>query len=768
MATQKTGARLANHQRARALFTLTMFLSALLLFSVQPMFAKMVLPLLGGTPAVWNTCLVFFQVALLAGYGYAHLSTRHLGLRRQPRWHLAILLLPLIALPIRLPVHWTPPAEANPTWWLLALLAVAVGLPFFVVSTSAPLLQRWFAATGHPQAKDPYFLYAASNLGSFAALIGYVTLIEPHLRLSEQSLLWAAGYALLAALIVVCSRMVRPSGAHSMDRSRSPKSGQAPSDLPWGRRIRWVMLAFVPTSLMLGVTTYLSTDIAAVPLLWVIPLAIYLLTFVIAFSRHPVIGPARAAGWLQLSLLPLVILMITRHGSVWVLIGLHLAVFFFAALACHSQLAQDRPEAGHLTEFYWWMSLGGALGGAFNSLAAPLLFERVVEYPLAMVLACLLLPSGSGARRGRWMDYAMAAAVALLTTGLWYSLPMMAFPSKLIKVLWFCGVPAMICAAFRHRPIRFGLSVGALLAFGLWFTSDWQNRILSGRSFFGVYTVAQGEGNPHQPWGFHNFYHGTTLHGAQSLDPAQTCSPITYYRPLGEVMEVVASKPNARVAILGLGTGSSAGFAKPGQQWTFYEIDPLVRDIANDPNAFTFLRDCVEDYRIVMGDGRRSLAQAPDGFYDLLAMDAFNSDSVPVHLLTREAVRLYFRKLAPGGLLAVNVSNRYLDLSPVVHDVALAEGLVCRLRIDVVSHHEEADQGWNDSLWVVVARRDEDLGVLAKNRRWRGANPGLHGRVWTDDFSNILSVFVPLRDLLDRLTPTAPATADPRPAVPPA
>ncbi len=755
--------------RSQLLFMATMFLSAMLLFSVQPMFAKMVLPLLGGTPAVWNTCLVFFQAVLLAGYGYAHLSTGRLGLGRQPRWHLAVLLLPLVALPIRLPGHWTPPAETNPTWWLLGLLTVAVGLPFLVVSTGAPLLQRWFAATGHPKAKDPYFLYAASNLGSFVALIGYVVLIEPNLRLPQQSMLWAVGYCILIVLIALCSRLITPARARAADRSL--RMGEALEALPWSRRIRWVLLSFVPSSLMLGVTTYLSTDIAAVPLLWIIPMSLYLLTFVIAFSRRPIISHSLAARGFQLAFLPLAVLMIIRDsGPASVLIGLHLAVFFFAALACHGLLAQDRPNTSHLTEFYFWMSLGGVMGGAFNALAAPVLFESVVEYPLAMVLACLLLPTGSAQKpRGRrWMDYALAAAVGLLTVGLWLSLEVLAFPSRLMQIVWFCGLPAVVCAAFRRRPIRFGLSVGALLLVGLCCTSEWQRELRRGRSFFGVYRVEIQPGNAEAPWGFHQLMHGTTLHGAQSLDVKQRCEPLTYYgTPLKEVLQVAAAKPGARIAVVGLGTGSSAGHARPDQHWTFYEIDPLVRDIASDPNAFTFLRDCVDDYRIVMGDGRLSLAREPDGSIDALIMDAFSSDSVPVHLLTREAVRLYMRKLAPGGLIAVHISNRYLHLSPVLHDVAAEEGLSCRLFEDTVTD-EESRRGYTDSEWVVLARSEGDLGALGQRKHWRAPKPERFGYAWTDDFSNVLSVFTPWQDFLDRLHPATPprASADPQSAAP--
>ncbi len=373
-------------------YATTIFLTASLLFVVQPMFARMVLPLLGGSPAVWNTCLVFYQAALLAGYLYSHATTSWLGVRRQAALHVGLVLLPLLLLPIGIPSGWTPPAAASPIPWLLALLAVAVGLPFFVVSTTSPLLQKWFAGTGHPSAGDPYFLYAASNLGSMLGLLGYPVLLEPRLRLAEQSRLWSGGYLLLLVFTLACAVLLWRSPVPALaDPSRERLTGLAAR-----RRLRWVLLALVPSSLMLSVTTFISADVEAIPLLWVIPLAIYLLTFVLVFARRPLVPHALVVRVLPIALLALVVVLVKRANQPLLLImGLHLGAFFVAAMVCHGELARDRPPPAHLTEFYLWLSVGGVLGGVFNALVAPLVFDSVAEYPLTVVLACLL-----GSHRG--------------------------------------------------------------------------------------------------------------------------------------------------------------------------------------------------------------------------------------------------------------------------------------------------------------------------------------------------------------------------------
>ena len=464
---------------AVAVFSTTLFVSAFLLFSIQPMFAKMVLPLLGGTPAVWNTCIVFFQAALLAGYAYAHLATRWLPLRRQAVAHLALLFVPLLLLPVGVSRHWLPPTEANPIPSLLGLMVGTVGLPFFVVSATAPLLQKWFASTDHPSAGDPYFLYAASNLGSLLALLSYPVVVEPSLRLASQSRVWAFGYSALVVLIGCCVLIVWRSASLPTRSGSQPTERPSPQPSPaadhrarvtLSRRAHWVLLAFVPSSLMLGVTTYLSTDIAAIPLLWVIPLALYLSTFILVFAKKVLLPH-----WLMVRLFPILILpvaislLVHALQPIWLIISLHLVMFFVAAMVCHGELAADRPPTSVLTEYYLWMSFGGALGGLFNALIAPVIFSTAMEYPLAMILACLLRPGSPDEPKeglSHWLDYVMPVAFAFMVAGLFLAISVSAIPSLLVRQLFCLALPAILCYVFRHRPIRFGLCMGVFLLLG--------------------------------------------------------------------------------------------------------------------------------------------------------------------------------------------------------------------------------------------------------------------------------------------------------------
>jgi hypothetical protein len=743
-------------------FAFTLFVSATLLFLVQPMIAKMILPLLGGTPAVWNTCMVFFQAVLLIGYLYAHATTRWLGVRRQARLHLALLLVPLLALPIGIARDWTPPGDANPIPWLLLLLLASVGLPFFVVSTSAPLLQKWFASTGHPAARDPYFLYSASNLGSMLALLGYPLLMEPSLRLADQGWLWGVGYGLLVLLMAGCAMRVwrlPASVTHAETADQGPEQANDADRLTAGQRCRWVMLAFVPSSLMLGVTTYITTDIAPIPLLWVIPLALYLLTFILCFARKPLLPHGAMVRVLPVLMLPLVILILAQALQPWwILIPLHLLAFFTASMVCHGELARGRPSTRHLTEFYLWMSFGGVLGGLFNALLAPLVFPMVAEYPIAMALACLLLPATHLAQqsaRGRWLDWglplALGGGTALVLWGLENMGPA---ASLLLKVLVF-SVLAGCCFAFTGRPLRYGLGMGALLVVSLF------SGVISGRlqhierSFFSVHRVMVDEGGKYRL-----LYHGTTNHGLQSLDPARSREPLAYfYRtgPIGQVFSEFrgrAAKPH--IAIVGLGTGSMACYAEPGQHLTFYEIDPTVVRIASEPRYFTYLKDCRGKYEVILGDGRLTLARAPDKKYGMIVLDAFSSDSIPTHLVTREALALYLSKSTDDGILAFNVSNRHLDIEPVLGDLAHDAGLVCRaqLELDDDISEEEKSLGKLASHFVIMARKPAHLGSLARDGRWKDVRGRPGERVCCDDFPpNILSLFrkgVPPRNRVDR------------------
>src|SRR5579859_4289428 len=411
------------------LYTTTIFLGALLLFWVQPMAGRMLLPLLGGVPAVWNTAMVFYQTALLAGYAYAHFATKRLGVRRQAILHIPLLFLPLLTLPIVIPHGWTPPTTQNPIPWLLTVLAVMVGLPFFVLSATSPLLQRWFSASDHRHAKDPYFLYAASNCGSLLALISYPIFIEPHLRLSQQSRWWAMGYGVLAVLTAACGVCIWRFARNPVAEAPSPHpAANVPAEqLTFGRRARWVLLAFVPCSLMLSVTTYITSEVVQIPLLWVVPLGIYLLSFILVFARRQLI-PHRWMGYAMPAAIVILVTMLARMTlkalSFEVLtwpIAVHFVGLFIVAMFCHGELAKDRPSVTHLTEFFLLISAGGVLGGMFNALLAPVIFPTVIEYPITLLLACALMPRRStttSGTRSRILDVAFPVLLGLFTAGL--------------------------------------------------------------------------------------------------------------------------------------------------------------------------------------------------------------------------------------------------------------------------------------------------------------------------------------------------------------
>jgi SAM-dependent methyltransferase len=728
-----------NDKAVLAVFALSMFLSATLLFIVQPMFAKMVLPLLGGSPSVWNTCMVFYQAALLAGYAYAHAAPRWLGVRRHAAVHLALFLLVIFTLPIGLAHGWEPPPTGSPILWLLQVLFVSLGLPFFLISTTAPLLQKWFASSGHPAAPDPYFLYGASNLGSLAALAGYPLVVEPYLRLADQAWAWAGGYLVLTGFILACAVRLWRSGITGLEGAASPSAGPQPANpgpKVWSQRFWWVLLAFAPSSLMLGVTTYLSTDIAAVPLLWVIPLAIYLLTFVLVFARRPILPHSLMVRLEPFLVIPIALTYFLNVRGSWPLFPLHLLAFFLMAMVCHGELVKSRPPASRLTEFYLWMSVGGVLGGIFNALIAPVTFRTVIEYPLIIVVACMLRPSLDLATQkyNRLFDFLWPLALMGLLA--WF---LKAMPENSPKIEWvsLAAIALGACFIFRRRPIRFGLGLGALMLAGLFVTTGKGQVLLLERNFFGQLKVKQaGE--------FHVLYHGDTVHGVQEWDKNGRREPLSYYSrrgPLGRVFDgLPPTNRLEQVAIVGLGTGTIACYGKPGQHFVFYEIDPAVESIARDPRFFTYLQDSAATIEVVLGDARLSLKKAPDSSYDLIILDAFNSDAIPLHLLTREALGLYLSKLKPGGIIAFHISNRYLDLGPMLGNLAGDAGLYSFVQTDRYLTIPELNEHISSSTWVVMARDVADLGSLTSP--WWQPLTGRPGeRPWTDDFSNILAAW---------------------------
>jgi hypothetical protein len=731
-----------NFKAHTLLFGVTIFVSSALLFSIQPMIAKILLPLLGGTPAVWNTCMLFFQAALLCGYAYALLVSRW-PLKRQLLVQLGILCLAFISLPIGLSSSWAnsvPPSD-NPSLWLLACLAASVGLPFFIVSSNSPLLQKWFSRTATESARDPYFLYSASNAGSLLALLAYPALLEPFFTLHAQGRLWTIVYGVLVLLIgthafmLWRSRTVEPVSAVIEETSEARPS--------LNRRLRWLLLAFAPSSLMLGVTNYITTDVASVPLLWIIPLALYLLTMVFAFARKPLFSPRLAD--LVVPGATVVLLMLYLADSAGrgsrVLMLLHLGYFFFAALMCHGQLAADRPGARYLAEFYVWLSLGGVLGGVFNALAAPMLFNSVIEYPLAILLSCLLLPArdgtGSVARQQR-LDLALPVLIFVVTVGLGWVAENLA-PLQMSGSIFVVAMPLFATYPLRKRPRRFALSLGAvILAAGL-MTAVGRNTLHAERNFFGVVRVVTD-----QNLKVHSFLHGSTVHGRQSTIPERRCEPTSYYHREGPLARIFkqyeTSHTGGNIGIIGLGAGGTITYARAGERWTFYEINPAVVSVAKTPAYFSYLSDCAGNVPvdIVLGDARLKLHDANDQSYDLIVLDAFSSDAIPVHLITQQALDLYLSKLANGGLLVFHISNRNLDLTEVVADLAKSRNLSGLSMLDM----EPAQPGGKDPAhWIVMARDSAEYGTLVNDPLARPLVSENADDVWTDDFSNILSVF---------------------------
>ncbi|MGL6076581.1 MAG: spermidine synthase [Fimbriiglobus sp.] len=851
------------------LFSVTSFLSAMLLFMVQPMVGKMILPLLGGSPAAWNTCMVFFQSLLLLGYFYTHRSTTQLAPKAQTNLHLLVFSIALVWLismamlsannsPIAVFKSLSPQGSAFPIFGVLMLLVVAIGLPFLVISTSAPLLQKWFTFTGHPSAKDPYFLYAASNFGSLLSLLGYPIFIEPQFRLVTQAWIWTIGFGLLAILVYCCAKAAISPLRPVVKRSEKEQAAlDGPNPTNWDRA-RWLGLAFVPSSLMLGVTFHMTTDIASVPLLWIIPLILYLLTFIISYSSLPVWFRPVIGNLAPVLILLLVFVMISGAlaGKQFYSLLVHLVVYFFFSLLMHSELARARPNPKHLTGYYVWISVGGVLGGLFNALIAPMIFSTDYEYHIGIAIGCMLIPSlmepsTSTDGKKRWwqlppeskVHYIIDVTVAMLLIGLmflmfmliqkawfaagieWTATKLNAIASRLnfsfdtgkAYMLPLYALPCLICFFFIDRPLRFGLCVAAILFVSNYRTWTNDDSEYSVRSSFGIMKVERytdrypyfyfAYDNPEgtlnddgeiQKYGyffqqpFRKLLHGTTLHGVQAdgtwlipavddsrvfmaMSPWQSLAiqgmqqsfdmkqePLTYYHRTGPVGAIFhrfrALDPNGHIGMVGLGTGSVSCYAQPGQKLTYYEIDKHVVDLVESGKYFTYLNDAKQrgaDVNIVLGDARLQLVESQDK-YGLLLIDAFSSDSIPVHLLTVEALELYKSRLSEHGLLALHISNRYMDLDPVVAAIAKKTGLKCRL----FSDNEENAPGKTRSSWVVLAKSEEDLGfnITGKdadelygavaggwgwnlyNFPWREMKLDPNVEPWTDDFSDVLRV----------------------------
>jgi hypothetical protein len=725
-------------------YTATIFLSAGLLFSVQPLFAKIVLPSLGGAPAVWSVALVFFQGALLAGYLYAHFLTRVLPGRPSVFVHLLVMLAATLALPLGVASGWGRPPSQGTELWLIALFTASIGVPFFALAANAPLLQAWFARTGHPSAHDPYFLYAASNVGSFVALLSYPFLVEPLTRLSTQTYVWSALFVLLIVMIGACGILLLRSNnalpavvdAHA-EREAAPTVRDA---------LIWIALGAVPSAFLVAVTAHISTDIAAVPLLWVLPLALYLVTFVIVFQTRPIL-PHRWFVHIQPAIIALLIavLIVQELREIVLVVTVNLVAFFVTAMVCHGELARRRPAARHLTAFYLWLATGGVIGGIFAGLIAPNIFNWVAEYPILIVASILCRPGALWPRTARdWLPLilmlvALAVSVVLIRGyDIWPG--RQTFAGAVIAAL-------VLSVLFLMRDkLRLASAFASILVLVYVYLAEGDN-VRTERSFFGVHKIYETNVGDSV---VRVLLHGTTIHGAQMISGkyAQTedgrPSTVTYFSPESPMAKAFAGvKENKdgpiKVAVVGLGAGTVACYLDEEDELTFYEIDETVIEIARDPKNFEFISKCKPDAKMVTGDARLTLEDAPDGEYDLIVMDAFTSDAVPVHLLTREAMALYLEKLAPGGLIVSHVMNRHLELPSVVAGIAAANGLVTRV---MHSGNYDSERYLFGSSVAAVARKDEDFGVLLESGDWVEQQVDPEQRVWTDDYSNILGAML--------------------------
>lgn len=742
----------APRQAPPALFALTVFSSAALVFMVQPMVAKLVLPLLGGSSSVWNTSMAFFQLALLAGYFYAHLLQRIATVRMQALAHVAALFLAAVALPLRVNGLAGPPSSDHPNLWLLAVLTLSIGAPFAVLSATAPLVQAWYARTvGAAEGKEPYVLYAASNLGSLLALLAYPIVVEPAFTLVGQRFGWSAGYGLFVVLIGALALAVSRARAETA-RQGAEIAAPAPAPAPlWRQRLAWIVLAAIPSSLMLGVTTYITTDIASAPFLWVLPLALYLTTFIIAFQERPAISPELTLTLQGAALAACVALLPFRATFFGLLLFVHLAAFFLTALMCHQRLVAYRPDPAHLTEFYLCLSIGGVVGGGFNAFLAPVIFNDVWEYPLVLALSCLARPWGvpHKAPIATWVMFAVGVMAAILTpvavtfaggrvttesvVGAFDQSELFDMGMKTLLIL------AVICAFMIRRYALFFFAIIAILSYASEITADRTDTRESWRSFFGVLKRSETY-VPNIGGQVKMLAHGTTLHGAQAQADAYRCRPMVYYTPgtpIGQVFTTeAASRPAMRIGAVGLGTGSVAAYTRSGDHLTFFEIDPLVVKVATDPRNFTYTTECAKgrvDYLI--GDARLTVARQPDASFDILLIDAFSSDSVPAHLLTVEAVRGYLAKLKPDGILILHLSNRNLDLLGPAQAVARASGGQALVQ----SYRPEKDPAgsWESAEdAVIVARNRTALDAYVRSGKWQAVNPFL-ARPWTDDYTNL-------------------------------
>ena len=727
-------------QVAIAVFGATLFCSALLMFLIQPMFAKMALPRLGGTAAVWSLALVFFQGILLLGYGYAHVLVKCFSLRVGVIIHAIVMASAVISLPIGIAANWDIPPEQGQALWLMGLFVASVGLPFFAISANAPLLQSWFSRSGHGRSHDPYFLYGASNAGSFAALIAYPLIVEPFLGLLPQTHLWSSAYILLVVMVGSCGFLAAIS---IPSHASTDGAGAREAEVTWRDRLIWVALSFVPSGLLVSTTAHIATDLVSAPFMWVVPLAIYLLTFVITFQTRPWISHGFVMDRLGLVIAPLCLFALSPATQLW-LVPVHLLAVFSLMMACHGELVRLRPNAGRLTEFYFLISLGGVLGGMFASLVAPNIFNSVIEHPLLMIAGFGVI----GIIRGKasvttakfWLS---AVLIPLVLALLWFTHGFNADTKHFIMISWLLIALALLLASSKEPLAQSVILLSVMFIYQS--VSKIPAPMEQSRSFYGVLSVY-----PAVDGRYNLLAHGTTKHGSQMRKDANGLrittnpEPQSYYYargPFGSLIRHLREGGNTleNVAIVGLGTGSMLCHALPGEKWSFYEIDPEVVRIALDPQFFTYLRDCGPAAGIVMGDGRLRLQQEPPEQFDLIVLDAFSSDSVPAHLMTVEALDMYLSKLKPDGMVVYHISNRFMELGSVIEGAARARGLGAWFNaLDLKYWQPDTSRLDLRPQIALIGKTPEALRGLSSDEAWHRAGEDEAAPAWTDDYSNVI------------------------------
>lgn len=762
-------------------FILTVFLSATLLFSVQPMVAKTLLPVFGGSSSVWTTCMLFYQTVLLLGYLYAHFVMKHMSRKLQLTGHVAMLVLALfIGYRFDTPVP-PPSSDTIPVLWLILQLGLVSGMPFFMISSAGPLVQGWFARTGHPRADDPYFLYAASNAGSFIGLLAYPFLIEPTLGLDTQRLYWLIGFTGFIALSIGAILMTKKG--HNEVPTAPPSDVIVPKDeqgesaalndvIDWRRRLRWIFYAFVPSSMLLGVTSHISMDIASFPLLWVLPLAVYLLTMIVAFAVNAkkLIGAVRRP--MVFAVIGATILVLASDAQAYAplpaLVSVQLLLLVVVGLMGHGMLAADRPSAKYLTEFYLVMSVGGALGGVFNGIVAPLIFDMTLEYQIVLLCAVGLLPWRKIKEIADQKERKKAVFVrfGLPVVSLVYMLAMGLYAQTLLNILGISlanqlsilfGMIIFVPAIFIYLAWSDGLACMLVLIVplgGSVFEHMTDPKVLyRDRTFYGIVNITDEffyDPNIDEVMKVRTMMHGTTNHGVQYIHEDFSQVPLGYYHsqgPFGMAINAlrVIRPDGIRLGIAGLGSGAITAHGQQGDFIRYFEIDPEVAWLAENPEYFTYLSAAECEVDVKVGDGRLLLEQERDEDaepYDLVLMDAFSSDSIPVHLVTTEAVELYFDRITEGGIVMIHISNRHLDLQPLVYELGKEhKAFVMKRSQSSAEIPEHMRDYWFPSVWMALTKDPETAQGILDAGFNQELEPNFEVRMWTDQYSNILSLF---------------------------